>query len=142
MMREYPKWRDFLLKQLAEPEAAIDYLDFTLEEFQVDKNITFFLKEVRTVIEAQGGVGEVAKRAAMVPETLLEILSGEEAPRIDMLTNILTALGCRLSIEPLKTWGCPLTLNSQEIQKFQNLQINRHNWLNQIQLSNGGINNG
>ena len=124
-MREYPKWRDFLLKQLAEPEAAIDYLDFTLEEFQVDKDITFFLKEVRTVIEAQGGVSEVAKRAAMVPETLLEILSCEEAPRIDMLTNILIALGCRLSIEPLKDMGMSTDIKltgETEIPKFANEQ--------------------
>lgn len=26
MMREYPKWRNFLLKQLAEPEVALTIL--------------------------------------------------------------------------------------------------------------------
>ena len=125
MMREYPKWRDFLLKQLAEPEAAIDYLDFTLEEFQVDKDIKFFLKEVLTVIEAQGGVSEVAKRATMAPETLLEILSSEKAPRIDVLANILTALGCRLAIEPLKDMSMSTDMKltgDTEIPKFADQQ--------------------
>jgi hypothetical protein len=33
---------------------------------------------------------------------LCSTLSCEAAPRVDMLVTILTALGCRLSIEPLK----------------------------------------
>ena len=101
MMREYPKWRNFLLEQLARREAAIDYLHITLEEYQVDSNTPFFLKEIQTVIEAQGGVEKVAKRTAMSPETLLQILSSEEAPHFDTFLIILKALGCRLSIEPL-----------------------------------------
>ena len=101
MMREYPKWRNFLLGQLARREAAIDYLHITLEEYQVDNNTPFFLKEIQTVIEAQGGVEKVAKRTAMSPETLLQILSSEEAPHFDTFLIILKALGCRLSIEPL-----------------------------------------
>ena len=102
MMREYRKWRDFLVEQLAGREAAIDYLHVTLEEYQIDGDIAFFLKEVRTVIDGQGGVSEVAKRAAMVPETLLKILSSNEAPYLDTFATILNALGCRLSIEPLE----------------------------------------
>lgn len=120
-MREYPKWSDFLMEQLAEPKAAIDYLHITLEEFQVDKDITFFLKEIGTVIEAQGGVNEVAKRATMCPETLLEILSGEEAPRIDIFANFLTALGCRLAIEPIKDNDIKLT-GEKDITKFEDLR--------------------
>ena len=37
----------------------------------------------------------------MSPETLLQILSSEEAPHFDTFLIILKALGCRLSIEPL-----------------------------------------
>ena len=92
MMREYRKWRDFLVEQLAGREAAIDYLHVTLEEYQIDGDIAFFFKDVRTVTDGQGGVSEVAKRASMVPETLLKILSSEKAPRIDTLVSILSAL--------------------------------------------------
>jgi DNA-binding phage protein len=101
MMREYPKWRNFLLGQLASREAAIDYLHITLEEYQADGDTSFFSKEIQTVIEAQGGIAEIAKRASMDPQTLTEVLSSEDAPRVDTLTTLLTALGCRLSIEPL-----------------------------------------
>ena len=38
----------------------------------------------------------------MDPQTLLEALSCEAAPRVDILVTILTALGCRLSIERLE----------------------------------------
>ena len=124
-MREYPKWRDFLMEQLAEPKAAIDYLHITLEEYQVDRDIAFFLKEVQTVIEAQGGVNEIAKRATMCPETLLEILSSEEAPPIDIFTNILSALGCKLTIQTTDDNDMSTDISPTEekdITKFENLQ--------------------
>ena len=100
-MREYPKWRDFLLGQLANKEAAIDYLQVSLEEYQADGDTSFFLKEIQTVVDAQGGTAEIAKRSGMVPETLSKILSSEEAPYLDTFATILKVLGCRLSIEPL-----------------------------------------
>ncbi len=105
-MKEYPKWRNFLLEQLARREAAIDYLHITLEEYQADGDTSFFLKEIQTVVEAQGGAAEVAKRSTIAPETLSKILSSEEAPHLDTFATILKALGCRLSIEPLKAEGC------------------------------------
>jgi DNA-binding phage protein len=101
-MREYRTWREFLKEELANPEAAIDYLQVSLEEYQVAGDTSFFLQEVQTVIEAQGGVEEIAKRTAMAPETLSKILSSNEAPYLDTFATILNALGCRLSIEPLK----------------------------------------
>jgi len=124
-MREYPKWRDFLREQLAKRESAIDYLRITLQEYQVDRDITFFLKEVRTVIDAQGGIKEVAKRTAMDPENLVKFLASEKAPRIDVLANILTALGCQLSIEPLKEDGLSTDIKltgDTEIPKFADQQ--------------------
>ena len=124
-MREYPKWHNFLLEQLSRPEATIDYLNITLEEFQIDKDITFFLKEVRTVIDAHGGVSEVAKRVNMVPETLSEVLSGEEAPPIDIFVNILSALGCKLTIQTIKDDDMSTDIKltgEKDITKFENLQ--------------------
>ena len=105
-MREYRNWREFLVEELAGREAAIDYLQVTLEEYQIDGDTSFFLKEIQTVVEAQGGIEEVTKRIAMAPETLSKILASNEAPYLDTFATILTALGCRLSIEPLKAEDC------------------------------------
>ena len=101
-MRKYRKWRDILIEQLAaDPPAAIGFLQAILEDYQVFGNPAAVVSAIQAVIESQGGVAEVAKRTGMDPQTLTKMLSNGDAPRIDTLRTIFTALGCRLSIEPL-----------------------------------------
>ena len=96
-MREMGNWREYFIERLAsDREAAIDYLQLTLEEYQTDGDLPFFLKGLRTFIESQGGVSELSKRTGIDAETLLYILSGEDAPRLDMLRTMLNAFECRL----------------------------------------------
>ena len=103
-MRKYRKWRDILIEQLAtDREEAIGFLQAVMEDYQVFRNPAAVVSAVQAVVESQGGVEEIAKRTAMAPETLSKILSSEKAPRIDTLSTILKALGCRLSIAPLET---------------------------------------
>ena len=100
-MREMGNWREYQIRRLAnDREAAIDYLQLTLEEYLADGDLTFFLKEFRVFIASQGGVVEICKRTGIDAETLLNALSNEDAPRLDMLRTILNALECRLLIEP------------------------------------------
>jgi DNA-binding phage protein len=100
-MREMGNWREYQIERLAnDREAAIDYLQLTLEEYLVDGNLPFFLKGLRTFVESQGGVSELSKRTNIEPEILSEVLSGGDAPLLDMLRTILNTLECRLSIEP------------------------------------------
>ena len=102
-MKELRTWREYLIEQLAANRAeAIDYIQFALEEFQVDSEIAVFLLSLRTFVEAQSGISELAKRTHMSPDALQKILSSDKAPHIDTLGTILNALGCRLSIEPLE----------------------------------------
>ncbi|RKU20562.1 transcriptional regulator [Candidatus Poribacteria bacterium] len=106
-MRKYRKWRDIVIEQLAANwDEALDYIQFAMEEYQTDGDTEVFLLALYTFVESQGGVAEIAKRTHMDPQTLTEVLSSEDAPRIDTLVIILTALGCRLSIEPLKAESC------------------------------------
>ena len=100
-MREMGNWREYQKQRLAnDREAAINYLQLTLEEYLADGDLPFFLKGLRTFIESQGGVPELSKRTSIKPEIFLEVLSNENAPRLDMLRTILNALECQLSIEP------------------------------------------
>ncbi|MCG9134503.1 helix-turn-helix domain-containing protein [Candidatus Poribacteria bacterium] len=102
-MRKLRTWREYLIKHFAEDwDAALDYIQFAMEEYQVDGDTEVFLLALYTFVESQGGVAEVAKRAAMSPGTLSKILSSEEAPHLDTLAAVLKALGCRLAIVPLK----------------------------------------
>ena len=100
-MRKYRTWHQILMEDLADSAEAIGYLDVSLEEYQIDGDTSFFLRGLRNVVEAQGGVAEVAKRTGMDPETLSKILSSEETLHLDTFMIILKALGCRLSIQPL-----------------------------------------
>ena len=60
-MRKYRTWHEILMEQLADRDDAIDYLQVTLEEYQVDGDTSFFLSEIRTVVEAQGGASKLAE---------------------------------------------------------------------------------
>ena len=100
-MRKYRTWHEILMEQLSDRDDAIDYLQVTLEEYQVDGDTSFFLSEIRTVIEAQGGVSKFAEKINIEPQVLSDMLTSKVAPRLDTFSTILQTLGCRLSIEPI-----------------------------------------
>ena len=94
-MREMGNWREYQIERLAKDrEAAIDYLQLTLEEYLVDGDLPFFLKGLRTCVESQGRVSELSKRTNIEPKIFSEALSYKNAPRLDMFRTILTALEC------------------------------------------------
>ena len=106
-MREMRNWREYLIERLTtDREEAIGFLQAVMEDYQVFGNPAAVVSAVQVVVESQGGTAEVAKRTAMAPETLSKILSSQEAPHLDTFATILKALGCRLSIEPLKAEDC------------------------------------
>ena len=99
-MREMGNWREYQKQRLAnDREAAIDYLQLTVEEYLADGDLPFFLKGLQTFIESQGGVSELSKRTSIEPEILLDALSNEDAPRLDILNTILNTFGCQGPIE-------------------------------------------
>ena len=99
-MRKMGDWHEYLMKRLAEPENAMNYLDVSLEEYQVDGGPSFFLMGIQNVVEAQGGVSTFAEQIGFDQEVLLEMLSNDAAPCLDTLNAIVKALGCRLTIKP------------------------------------------
>lgn len=101
-MRKYRTWHEVLVEQLADLDEALDYLQFSLEEYQKDGDTPFFLRALRTVTESQGGIAEVAKKIGIAPEFLSEILSSDDPPRIDTFGTILNAFGWRFTLEPLE----------------------------------------
>ncbi|MXY99849.1 hypothetical protein F4Y93_04060 [Candidatus Poribacteria bacterium] len=99
-MREMGNWREYQRERLAnDREAAIDYLQLTVEEYLADGDLPFFLKGLRTFIESQGGVSELSKRTNIEPEILLDALSNEDAPRLDILNTILNTFECQLPVQ-------------------------------------------
>ena len=114
-MRELRTWREYLIEQLtADWEDAIDYLQVTVEGYQEGGDTPLFMLGLRTFVESQGGIAEVAQRAGIASESLSKILSSDEPPRIDTLVAILNAFGWRFSIEPLKDKELDLEISSRE----------------------------
>ena len=100
-MEKLRTWHEFLIEELADREEAIGYLQVSLEEYLIDGDIPFFLKGIQNVIEAQGGIAEVAKQAGIAPKTLSEFLSNGDTLHLGTLSTVLKAFGWQLSIEPL-----------------------------------------
>ena len=114
-MTEYQTWHEYLIERLAaDREKMISYLDVALEEYQEDGDTSFFLLGLQNVVEARGGVSKVAKKIGMAPQALSDMLSSEKPPRIDLLSAVLTALGCRLSIQPLEATECSVEPVAEE----------------------------
>ena len=100
-MKKLRTWREFLIEQLADREEAIGYLQVSLEEYLVDGDTSFFLKGIRNVVEAQGGIAKIAKQASIAPEAISKFLCSEDSLQLGTFSAILKALGWRLSIQPL-----------------------------------------
>ena len=105
-MREMGNWNEYFIRHLAaDSEAAIAYLQLTLEEYLVDDDLPFFLKGLRTFVESQGGVDEICKRTGIDTVTLLNAFSHEDVPRLlDTCSTLLNALKCRLVIENIVSY--------------------------------------
>ena len=114
-MRKLRTWRAYLTERFtANPEEAIRYLKFSLEEYQVDGDTPLLLLALRTVVESQGGISELAKKTSIKSQDLSKILSSDKPPSLDTLSEILKAFGCRLSIELIDEVSPDLALTSAD----------------------------
>jgi len=99
-MRKMGNFRDYLSTRLQDPQEAAAYLKMALEEYEKDGNAEAFLLALRSVVEAMGGISELAKRTNLNRQNLYRALSGKGNPKWSTLGTILGGLGFRLSIEP------------------------------------------
>ena len=87
-------YRDLLLEGLQDPIEAAHYLTACLEEGD-----EVFLIGLRDVVDAHGGMAELAHASGLNRETLYRTLSEHGNPRLSSLGLVIEALGLRLSIE-------------------------------------------
>ena len=87
-------YRDDLLKRLAEPEYAAEYLAQVLAE----NDSAAFLIALKDVVEAGGGVSKLAGRVGLKRPSLYKILSPRGNPTLETLQEILKPLGLRVSV--------------------------------------------
>lgn len=94
---------EFMMKQLHDPEFASEYLNACLEEN--DKEL--FLKALRDVLEAQGGMTKIAKAAKVNRVSLYKMLQAGGNPGFDNILKLLQAAGIRFYVKPKKTRPYP-----------------------------------
>jgi len=86
------EYRDQLIEQLRDPAEAGEYLTACFEESD-----EAFLLGLRDVVEARGGMANLAKATSLNRETLYRTLSATGNPRLSSLGLILQALGLQLN---------------------------------------------
>lgn len=101
-MTKMRTYREYLIDIFSDLDEAIGHLQVALEDYQTHGNTDIFLFLLETVVEAQGGISELAKQTDTKPQVLSDALTCDDIPLIDRLGTVLKALGYRLSIEPLE----------------------------------------
>ena len=88
---------DFLMKHLINPTNAASYLNAIAE----DGETKFLLKALRNVVEAQGGIGVLAKKTKLSRTTLYKTLSPTGNPEVATMECILAVYGIRIGFFPI-----------------------------------------
>ncbi len=84
-----------LIEGLRDPKEAAAYLDAALE----DGDRAVFLLAIRNVIQAFGGMTQIARHTGLNRENLYRVLSEQGNPELKSLEKLLKALGLRLAVE-------------------------------------------
>ncbi len=95
-MKPFIRHHDYLMKYLAKPAEAAAYLTTVME----DGDTRFFLKALRDVVEAQGGIGKLAKKTGLSRTTLYKTLSLDGNPEVSTIEAILKVYKIRMGFFP------------------------------------------
>ncbi len=89
-------YNKFLMKHLKNPREAAAYLNAVLEE----GNPQLFLKALKKVTEARGGMAQLATKAKVSRVGLYKVFSDRGNPEFKTIENILDAFHLRLAVQP------------------------------------------
>ena len=84
--------------RLPEPNRVL--ANSKLTAYEADNNTDALLLAMRDVAQAQGGIGQLAKRVGISREHLYNVLASKHNPRLDNLLSILSGLGFQVRLEP------------------------------------------
>ena len=89
------KFQSSLVGGLRDPKEAAAYLDAALEAG--DRGA--FLLAIRNVIDALGGMTQIARHTGLNRENLYRVLSEQGNPELNSLEKLLKGMGLRLAVE-------------------------------------------
>ena len=86
--------QEWMKQKLQDPEFAAEYLNAASE----DEDPRVYLSALRQVVEARGGIKQVAEKTQLSKETLYRTLSSRGNPTIKTLTAVLRATGLKMAV--------------------------------------------
>ena len=86
----------FLKKQLRDPDMAAEYLSTAVREGSLEG----FLIALKSVAEAHGGIGTIAKVTNLNRQSMYRMFSEKGNPTVSSLLTVLNALGIEVSFSP------------------------------------------
>lgn len=99
-MTKSKKYQDWLIEKLKDHDEAVAYLNAALEESLKgdEESQHLFLMALRNVAEAQGGIGNLAKKARVGRESLYKTLSETGNPKWHTLISLIISLGLNVRL--------------------------------------------
>ncbi len=99
-MAKSKKYQDWLIEKLKDHDEAVAYLNAALEESLKgdEESQHLFFMALRNVAEAQGGIGNLAKKAHVGRESLYKTLSEAGNPKWHTLVSLIISLGLNLRL--------------------------------------------
>lgn len=86
------RYKDYLLKDLVEPEFAKGYLEAALQDFDKDGNIEILLLAITDIAEAQGGIEKLVTWTNLSLQDLTYLLNAKHPLQLDKMLDILSKL--------------------------------------------------
>lgn len=107
MTKNYAKkhmadYRADLLESLKDDNEAEAYLQVALEEYDEDGDYEAFMLALKNLAEAKGGINVLSKKTHLNRQNLYRVLYKSGNPRLATLSNIIHALGFRLTVSKVK----------------------------------------
>lgn len=81
----------------SDPEFAAEYLRAAFEELDEEGGQVAFLAALRHVVEARGGMAEIASKAGLSRESLYRALSPKGNPTLRTMRQVVHATGLTFS---------------------------------------------
>ena len=76
-----------------DPEFAIEYLRIAIDELDEEGGQASFLPALRHVVEARGGMAQIAEKAGLSRESLYRALSPKGNPTLRTMRQVVHATG-------------------------------------------------
>ncbi len=85
-------FKDYLLKDLAQPEFAKGYLESAVQDFDEDGNIEALLLSIKDIAEAEGGIERLVNWTELDQQTLTHLLNANNMPQLNEVLDIFSKL--------------------------------------------------